>query len=68
MNDNQPHFLVQDEGTIVLFHPITDEARAWWKENVAEGQSWGASYAVEHRFAAGIIEGIVAAGLSIESE
>ena len=51
-----------NEGSIVLFEPLTDAAQDWWSSNVdPEAQTWGRSYVVEHRYAGDIMEGIKAA-------
>tara|TARA_Y100001951_G_scaffold58355_1_gene46369 strand:- start:92 stop:250 length:159 start_codon:yes stop_codon:yes gene_type:complete len=48
-----------NEGSIVLFEPLTDAARGWWTDNVdPEAQTMGQAYVVEHRYAPDIIEGI----------
>jgi hypothetical protein len=55
-------FKIMNEGSIVLFEPLTDAARGWWTDNVdPEAQTWGRSYVVEHRYAGDIMEGIKAA-------
>jgi len=52
-------FGINDQGTLVLFTPLTDTARAWWSSNVdPDAQTYGAAYVVEHRYAQDIIEGI----------
>jgi hypothetical protein len=61
-------FLVVDEGTIILFEPMTDEAAAWWSENCETGMSMGAAYAVDHRCAQAILEGLDSAGFTILRE
>ncbi len=46
-------------GSIVLFEPLTEAAQAWWNDNVdPECMKMGAAYAVEHRYAGDIAEGI----------
>jgi len=51
-----------NEGSIILFEPLTDAARSWWSSNVdPEAQTLGQSYVVEHRYAGDIVEGIKAA-------
>ena len=53
------HFNITHEGTIVLFEPLTDAARTWWSSNVdPECMTFGNAYAVEHRYAQDIVEGI----------
>ena len=55
-------FKIMNEGSIVLFEPLTDAAQDWWSSYVdPEGQTWGRSYVVEHRYAGDIMEGIKAA-------
>ena len=52
-------FKIRNEGSIILFEPLTDTARSWWSSNVdPEAQTFGNAYAVEHRYAPDIIEGI----------
>ena len=46
-------------GSIVLFEPLTETAQNWWNDNVdPECMKMGAAYAVEHRYAGDIAEGI----------
>ena len=46
-------------GSIVLFEPLTEAAQDWWNDNVdPECMKMGAAYAVEHRYAGDIAEGI----------
>lgn len=54
-------------GTVVMFQPITDEAREWVDENVGlEPWQWmGPAFAVEHRFVGDLIEGMEADGLVV---
>lgn len=57
------HFMVDDCGTIVRFQPLTDEARAWWDDNVAPPESWqmmGPWICVDHRPARDIAQAIAA--------
>ena len=56
---------VVNEGTIVLFRPLTDAARTWIDENVnSEDYQWfGGGLCVEHRYANDIVEGMKADGL-----
>ena len=52
-------FKIRNEGSIVLFEPLTSTAQGWWSDNVdPEAQTFGNAYAVEHRYAPDIIEGI----------
>jgi len=55
-------FKIRNEGSIILFEPLTSAAQDWWSSNVdPEAQTFGNAYAVEHRYAPDIIEGIKAA-------
>lgn len=55
-------FDVQDEGSIVLFKPLTDEAREWLECNVQEDAQWfGGALVVEPRYAANLAQGILEA-------
>ena len=46
-------------GSIVLFEPLTETAQNWWNDNVdPECMKMGAAYAVDHRYAGDIAEGI----------
>jgi len=55
-------FKIINEGTIVLFQPLTSAAQDWWAGNVdPDAMTFGNAYAVEHRYAPDIIEGIKAA-------
>jgi len=52
-------FKIINEGTIVLFQPLTSAAQDWWAGNVdPDAMTFGNAYAVEHRYAPDIIEGI----------
>lgn len=46
-------------GSIVLFEPLTEDAQSWWDANVDPNcMKMGNAYAVEHRYAGDIAEGI----------
>lgn len=62
-----PDLELQEEGTIVLFHPRTDRGASWICDNVdlTEAQFFGQALAVEPGFAAGIAEGATRDGLVI---
>ena len=52
-------FKIRNEGSIILFEPLTSAAQDWWSSNVdPDAQTFGQSYVVEHRYAPDIIEGI----------
>ena len=59
-------FLVQNEGTIIVLFPETDEAYSWVEEHInPDAQRWGrGGVVVEHRYFPDILEGITADGLT----
>jgi hypothetical protein len=57
---------VTNGGSIFLFQPYTDEAKAWIKNNVSEESQWfGFSLAVEARYAQDLAQGMIDAGLTV---
>lgn len=49
-----------DEGSIVLFEPLTRTAREWLEDNVDEPWQWlGNALAVDHRAAQDLYDAIV---------
>ena len=58
---------LDDHGTVCLFTPISRLAREWIARHLRlEGwQCLGASFAVEHRFAVPLVEGMLADGLRV---
>ncbi len=60
-------FLIEDQGSIVLFQPMSDAAKEWFSENVqSEGWQWmGPRLAVDHRPAQHLLEGIEAEGFTV---
>lgn len=61
-----PDFTVQNEGSIVLLHPITAAANEWCDEFLPEDASrFGHAYAIEHRYIDDILHGIIEAGLEV---
>lgn len=60
--------LVCEGGTIVLFNPLSERAKAWVAEHVA-AESWRwlcDSLAVEHRYAPEIVDAMVGDGLILQ--
>lgn len=56
-----------DDGSIMLFLPLTDVAKEWIKDNVnPESQWFGRGLAVERRHAHDLIRGMQEAGLTVE--
>ena len=63
---DQDFWLMYDGGTVSLFMPISDAAKAWTAENIHDAQWLGRSFAVEHRYIDNIVVGIEDAGLTIK--
>ena len=58
-------FIIYNEGSILLFRPLTDAAREWLEEHVQEDAQWfGGALVVEHRFAGDLAVGLVQAGFT----
>lgn len=58
---------ISDEGTIVLFKPLTEAAREWISDHV-QSESWqwlAGRLAVEHRYASVLIEAMRGDGLTV---
>jgi hypothetical protein len=64
-----PDFTVTYHSSMVQFLPLTEAAEAWCKANIDAG-TWqydpSGGFAVEHRYAQQIIEGLQAEGLNFE--
>ena len=61
-------FKIKNEGSIVLFEPLTSAAQDWWSSNVdPDAQTFGNAYAVEHRYAGDIVEGIKATSFKLQA-
>jgi len=65
----EPDVSVLNDGSVVLFTPNTDAARDWVRDNVQlEDWQWlGNGFAVDHRYAGDLAEGMVADGLVLTS-
>lgn len=61
-------FRVRNEGSIFLFEPTNEAAKAWVKEHVQlEDWQWlGSAFCVEHRFAIDLAKAMVDDGLTVE--
>jgi hypothetical protein len=57
---------IQNEGSIILFDLLSDEAVAWWDEHVQEGMTYCGWRVADHRPARDIIEGLTEAGFELE--
>jgi hypothetical protein len=68
-----PDIEIDDQGSIVLFKPVSSAASQWWDRSV-ECEDWqrigepsgGYSYAVDRRMAHAIYIGLVEAGFDIK--
>lgn len=63
-----PDVIVNDQGTVVLFVLENENARAFINENVhLESWQWlgDAAFAVDHRYADALIEGMQEDGLTV---
>jgi hypothetical protein len=59
-----PDVLVRNEGTLLLFCPLTPLAKGWIAEHVqSDAQWWGNALVVEHRYAWGLAQGMKDEGL-----
>lgn len=57
-----------NEGSVFLFEVCSPAGREWVAENVQlEGWQWlgGSAFAVDHRYAAGLADAMMNAGLSV---
>ena len=62
----RPDVLVHNEGTLFLFNPLTAQAREWIDENVQpDAQRFGTTLVCEHRYAWGLAQGMLVAGLVV---
>lgn len=61
---------ISDQGSIVLFRPISPEAQAFFDDNVgSEDWQWmGGALAVEARYAPALWEGLIRDGFSVEAD
>ena len=66
-NQKQVDVYVHNEGTIFLLQPATGAGEKWLRQNCqTEDWNWlGRNLAVEHRYAADIVEGMVNDGLAV---
>jgi len=63
-----PDFRLQNEGSIVLLHPLTPNAVAWVNENIGADsgyQPMWPSVLIEPRYVEPIVQGIADAGMSV---
>lgn len=66
MRKSSPDVFVTYHGTLNLFHLKTRRARAWVADNVdPSAQNWGGAVVVEPRYARGLIDALLDAGLRV---
>ena len=59
-----PDVLVQNEGTVFLFCPLTSQGQEWIDEHVQSDAMWfGHALVVDYRFPWGLAQGMQDAGL-----
>lgn len=58
-------FTVNNQGSIFLLDPISEEAVTWAEDYLTDAQRFGNTVVVEHRYIADIVEGINGDGLSV---
>lgn len=64
----QVDVVVENQGTIYLFRPLSDSARAWVDEHIGEGNGYQPYYptvVIEHRYIGDIVHGAIADGLVV---
>ncbi len=65
----KPDVTVQDEGSIFVLYPQTDNGETWIEENLCQNDSpqiWGCKgVVVEHRYVSAILQGMVRDNLVI---
>ena len=60
-------FSVTGDGTVYLFHPLTEDARQWLAEHCPlddKHQYFGDALIIEHRYVASIVESAIRDGLT----
>ncbi len=63
----EPDILVHNEGTFLLFNPLTSRAKEWIDNNVQDDAQWfGTTLIVEHRYAWGLAQGMKDDGLVLQ--
>jgi hypothetical protein len=57
---------VENHGTLFLVRPLTEAASDWLDDNVSDdAQYFGGALVVEHRYIAGLVEGMLGDGLNV---
>jgi hypothetical protein len=55
----EPDFYILDEGTLVLFTPLTEAAKDFSVEAFGGAETFGHAFVVGHRFARDIIDDLI---------
>jgi hypothetical protein len=66
MNDKPIDFnLLSDSfpSSVFLLHPLTESATFWVGDNLGEYETFGDAIAVDHRYVADVLRGILRSGL-----
>lgn len=63
--DRYPDIEVQNEGSIFLFHPVTDRGANWIGQNISNPTFFGNALVVEHRYAEELAAGMLLSGLRL---
>lgn len=64
--DTSYDFNVQDAGSVLILHPVTEEAIDWVATHLpADAQQWCGGTVIERRYFDDIADGITADGLTI---
>ena len=64
---NSHDMSIHNEGSLVLFRPLSDIGRQWIAENIPEdAPKFGTAICVEPRYAGGIFRGMLEDGLDVE--
>ena len=57
----KPDVRIENHGSILLVHPLTDKARDWLTENT-DGQWFGSALSIEPRYVESLVEGLECGG------
>ncbi len=60
-----PDVRIDNQGTIIVMHPLSENATTWMEQNTPDATRWGQAIVVEHRYADDVIEGMIGAGLAV---
>lgn len=66
MSNPEPDISIMDDGSVVVFTPITDEAANFMDETFTDALMFGDGYVVEQRYVNAIMEDLADRGFSFE--